>query len=88
MTPGVSAGHDGILVVTDRRVLFLALRRTVSHPYSEIVSVAAKGRWLGGRLSLTTTEANVVIGQIAPRRAAQLAAAISARAVSRPAPPR
>ena len=32
MAPGISAGHDGVLVATDRRLLFISVRRTLSFP--------------------------------------------------------
>jgi len=76
MAPGISAGHDGIVVATDRQVLFLSLRRTVAHPYADVRAVAAKGRWLGARLVVATARDRLVVSGLHPDRAADVAAVI------------
>jgi hypothetical protein len=73
MAPAVAAGHDGVLVATDRRVVFLALRRTLSRPYGQITAVAVKGRRFRARLVVSTAETDLVIGGLAPGRAAAIA---------------
>ncbi len=79
MAPGVSAGHDGIVVATERRVLFLALRRTVVFGYAEVTAVAAKGRWFGGRLTVSATGGRLVVSGLAAARAGELAAVVRER---------
>jgi len=76
MAPGISAGHDGILVATDRQVLFLSLRRTLAHPYADVRSVTAKGRWLGARLVVVTAHDRLVVSGLHPDRAADVAAIV------------
>ena len=47
MAPGISAGHDGVLVATDRRILFISVRRTLSIPYGQVSAVGVKGKRFG-----------------------------------------
>ena len=56
MAPGISAGHDGVLAATDRRLLFVSVRRTLSFFYGQVSSVAVKGKWFGARLAVSTPE--------------------------------
>jgi hypothetical protein len=79
MAPGISAGHDGVLVATDRRLLFIAVRRTISFPYEQISSVAVKGKWFGARLAVSTTSGNGAISGIAPGHAAEIADLVRSR---------
>jgi len=39
MVAGLAAGHDGVLLVTNRRALFAAPRRTLVIPHDEITAV-------------------------------------------------
>jgi len=79
MAPGISAGHEGVLVATDRRLLFIALRRTLAFPYDGLSKVAVRGKWFGARLALTTTGGTVVISGISPRHAAEIADLVRSR---------
>jgi hypothetical protein len=79
MAPGISAGHDGVLVATDRRLLFISVRRTLSFPYEQVSSVAVKGKWFGARLAVSTTSGNGVISGIAPGHAAEIADLVRSR---------
>jgi hypothetical protein len=79
MAPAVCGGHDGVVVATDRRILFLALRRTLSQSYRQIASVNVKGRHLRARLIVATCDDKLVIGGLKPPRAAALAELISQR---------
>jgi Bacterial PH domain len=73
MAPGISAGHDGVLVATDRRLLFISVRRTLSFPYEQISSVELRGKWFGTRLALSTPTGSGVVSGLAPRHAAEIA---------------
>lgn len=84
MAPALSAGHDGILVATDRRLLFVSMRRTLSFLYRDISSVAAKGRWLGTRLTVSTSAGKAVFGGLERHHAAELEGLVGSRA-ERPA---
>jgi hypothetical protein len=79
MAPGISAGHDGVLVATDWRLLFLSVRRTLSVAYEHVSSVDVKGKWLGARLSMSTSDGNVVISGIAPGHASEIADLVRSR---------
>jgi Bacterial PH domain len=80
MAPGISAGHDGVLVATDRRLLFISVRRTLSFPYEQVRSVQVKGRWFGARLALSTARGKGVISGIARGHAAEIADLVRSRA--------
>ena len=58
MAPGITTGHDGVLVVTDRRLLFVGLRHTLLIPYERVRHVAARGKLLGARLIVVDAEPN------------------------------
>jgi hypothetical protein len=77
--PAISAGHDGVLVATDRRLLFISVRRTLYFPYEEISSVGLKGRRLGARLALSTPTGKGVFSGLAPRHAADIADLVCSR---------
>ena len=79
MTPALSAGHDGVLVATSRRVLFIAPRRTVTHAYGDITAVTVKGRRLGTRLIVSRSPDNAVFSGLRPQRATDIAHAIRER---------
>ena len=79
MAPGISAGHDGVLVATDWRLLFISVRRTLSFPYEHVSSVDVKGKWFGARLSVSTSDGNVVISGIAPGHASEIADLVRSR---------
>jgi len=79
MTPGISAGHDGVLVVTDQRLLFISVRWTISFPYEQVSSVGVKGKWFGARLAVSTTSGNGAISGIAPGHAAEIADLVRSR---------
>jgi Bacterial PH domain len=79
MAPGISAGHDGVLVATDRRLLFISVRWTISFPYEQVSSVGVKGKWFGARLAVSTTSGNGAISGIAPGHAAEIADLVRSR---------
>ena len=79
MAPGISAGHDGVLVATDRRLLFIAVRRTLSFPYAQVSSVGVKGKWFGARLAVSTAGGKGVFSGIAPGHAAEIADLVRSR---------
>jgi hypothetical protein len=79
MAPGISAGHDGVLVATDRRLLFISVRRTLSFPYEQISSVELRGKWFGTRLTFSTSTGRGVVSGLAPRHAAEIADLIRSR---------
>jgi Bacterial PH domain len=73
MAPGISTGHDGVLVVTDRRLLFVGLRHTLRLPYDAIRDIAVRGRRFGTRLIVSTPSGRSIVSGIAPRHAAEIA---------------
>jgi len=73
MAPGISTGHDGVLVVTDRRLLFVGLRHKLLLPYGRITAVKAGGRWFGARLTISTREGKSVVSGLPPRHATEIA---------------
>ncbi len=79
MAPGISAGHDGVLVVTDRRLLFISVRRTLSFPYEQISSVRLRGKWFGTRLALSTPTGSGVFSGLEPRHAGEIAGLVRGR---------
>lgn len=85
MAPGISAGHDGVLVATDRRLLFISVRRTLSFPYERISSVELRGKWFGTRLTLSTPTGKGVVSGLAPRHAGEIADLIRNRIGGQPA---
>jgi hypothetical protein len=73
MAPGISTGHDGVLVVTDRRLLFVGLRHKFLLPYDRIASVTASGRWFGANVVLSTASGKTVVGGLDPSHATEIA---------------
>jgi hypothetical protein len=73
MVVGISAGHDGVMVVTSRRVLFVAPRRTLDVPHEEIEAVRIRGRHLGSRVTIVARGSKSVISGLRPVRAAEIA---------------
>lgn len=73
MAAAVSAGHDGVLVVTDRRLIFVAPRRTVSLHRRNIAGVEVRGRRLGTRIVVYLAEGRTTFSGIRLRRARELA---------------
>ena len=74
MAPGISTGHDGVLVVTDRRLLFVGLRHKLLLPYDRIASATASGRWFRANLILSTASGKTVVGGLDPSHATEIAA--------------
>lgn len=74
MAAAVHAGHDGVLVATDRRLVFVAPRRRLSLAYDDVESVHVRG--IGGRAPGSPS---------APRRAGRPSAR-SGRATLRSSP--
>jgi len=79
MAPGISGGHDGVLVATDRRLLFIAVRRTLAFPYEQVSSVSVHGKWFGARLAVSTTAGKGVISGISRGHAAEIADLVNSR---------
>ncbi len=72
MVAGISAGHDGVMVVTSRRVLFVAPRRTLDVPYDEVDAVKIRGRHFGARATIVARGAKNMISGLSPVRAAEI----------------
>jgi hypothetical protein len=74
LAPGISTGHDGVLIVTDRRLLFVGLRHKLVLPYSHITALHAGGRWFGARLTVSTDDGGkAVVSGLPARHAAEIA---------------
>jgi hypothetical protein len=69
---GIAAGHDGVLLVTNRRVLFVAPRWTLDVPYEEIKAVTLRGRHFGARVTIVARDTKNVIGGLSSVRAAEI----------------
>jgi hypothetical protein len=80
MAPGITTGHDGVLVVTDRRLLFVGLRHTLVIPYDRVRHIAARGKLLGARLIVSTPSQRHVVSGLAPRHAEEIAELVRRRA--------
>jgi hypothetical protein len=74
MAPGISTGHDGVLVVTDRRLLFVGLRHKLQLPYDRIASIATGGKLFRANLIISTATGKTVIGGLDPSHATEIAA--------------
>jgi hypothetical protein len=72
MAPGISTGHDGVLAVTNRRLLFIGLRHTLLLPYHGIRSIEASGKWFGARLIVSSASGKHVVSGLPPRHAAEI----------------
>jgi hypothetical protein len=67
-------------VVTDRRLLFIAVRETLAFPYEQVSSVGVRGKWFGARLAVSTTGGKgIIISGIAPGHAAEIADLVRSR---------
>jgi hypothetical protein len=74
LAPGISTGHDGVLIVTDRRLLFVGLRHQLVLPYAHITALHAGGRWFGARLTVSTADGGKsVVSGLPARHAAEIA---------------
>lgn len=74
MAAGINAGHDGVLVITDRRLIFVAPRRMLSLRHEEIARVEMRGRrWLGTRIAVFSPEGRATFSGIRQRHASELA---------------
>lgn len=73
MAPGISTGHDGVLVVTDRRLLFVGLRHKLLVPYGRMTDVTAGGKWFGARLTISTRDGKSVVSGLPARHAQEIA---------------
>jgi Bacterial PH domain len=85
MAPAISTGHDGVLVVTDRRLLFVGLRHKLLLPYERIASVATSGKLFRANLIVWTASGKTVIGGLDPSHATEIAALTRRRIPERPA---
>jgi hypothetical protein len=79
MVAGISAGHDGVLVVTSRRVLFVAPRRMLAVPYAEVEAVKVRGRYFGARATIAARGAKTVVSGLSPVRATEIGALMEER---------
>jgi hypothetical protein len=79
MAPGITTGHDGVLVVTSRRLLFVGLRHTLVIPYDQVQDVTARGKLLGARLIVSTPSQKHAVSGLAPRHAAEIAELVRRR---------
>jgi hypothetical protein len=85
MAPGISTGHDGVLVVTDRRLLFVGLRHKLLLPYDRMASVAVSGRWFRANLIVSTASGKTVVGGLDRSHAPEIAAFARRRIAERSA---
>jgi len=80
MAAGINAGHDGVLVITDRRLIFVAPRRTLSLRHEDIARVEMRGRrWLGTRIAVFSPEGRTTFSGIRQRHASELAELLDER---------
>jgi len=79
MVAGISAGHDGVMVVTTRRVLFAAPDLTLDVPFEKIEVVTVRGRHFGARITIVARGATSVIGGLSPVRAAGIKGLLNER---------
>ena len=79
LVAGISAGHDGVILLTSRRLLFIAPRRTLDVPYEDIEAVRIRGRHFGTRMTIVARGANNVISGLSPVRAANIAEVLNAK---------
>jgi hypothetical protein len=73
MVAGIAAGHDGVMLLTNRRALFVAPRRTFDIPHDEIKAVTLRGRHFQARLTIIARDTKHVISGLSPVRAAEIA---------------
>ena len=79
MAAGINSGHDGVIVVTDRRLVFIAPRRKLSLRHDKIVSVEVRGRRLGTRIVVSLPEGRTTFSGIRQRHANDLAELVRER---------
>ncbi len=79
MAAAVNAGHDGVLIITDRRLIFLAPRRTLSLRHEDIARAEMRGRWLGSRIAVVSPEGRATFSGIRQRHASELAELLDER---------
>jgi Bacterial PH domain len=79
MAPAISAGHDGVLVATDRRLLFVSLRRTLSFPYRKTYTVALKAKRFGSRLIVSTPDGKAAFSGLSRLHAEEIATLVRER---------
>ncbi len=80
MAAGVNAGHDGVLVVTDGRLIFVAPRRTLSLRHEDIARVEMRGRrWLGTRIAVFSPDGRATFSGLRPHHASELAELLDER---------
>lgn len=79
LVAGISAGHDGVLVVTSRRILFVAPRTTLDFPYDEVEAVRIRGRHLGARATIVAGGVKTVISGLSVVRAGEIGPLIDER---------
>jgi hypothetical protein len=72
MAAGINAGHDGVLIITDRRLIFVAPRRTLSLRHEDVARVEMRGRWLGTRIAVVSPEGRASFSGIRQRHASEL----------------
>lgn len=73
MAPGIAAGHDGVLAVTDCRLLFVGVRCTLDLPHESTREVKVRGRLFGARLLVSTADARYAVGGLSPEHAREIA---------------
>jgi hypothetical protein len=83
MVAGISAGHDGVLVATTRRILFVAPRRTIDLRYEDVESVRIRGRRFGARATLVARGDKHVVSGLSPVRAEELGSVLAERVPAR-----
>lgn len=79
MVAGLAAGHDGVLLVTNSRALFVAPRRTLDIPHDEITAVRIRGRHFGARVTIVARDTKHVISGLSPVRAAEIVELLNER---------
>jgi len=79
MVAGLAAGHDGVLLVTNNRALFVAPRRTLDIPHDEITAVRIRGRHFGARVTIVARDTKHVISGLSPVRAAEIVELLNER---------
>jgi hypothetical protein len=79
MAAGINSGHDGVIVVTDRRLVFIAPRRKLSLRHDKVTSVEVKGRRLGTRIVVSLPEGRTTFSGIRQRHANDLAELVRER---------
>ena len=79
MVAGIAAGHDGVLLVTNSRALFVAPRRTLDIPHDEITAVRIRGRHFGARVTIVARDTKHVISGLSPVRAAEIVELLNER---------